>query len=78
MIWKTTNGLNQEVTWYDQQELNKIKDIASINAINTCWASLTLCDECEEKQEADIQCPFIKFKMILEIIEGLANGRETS
>ena len=28
----------------------------------------------KEKQEADIQCPFIKFKMILEIIEGLENG----
>ena len=56
MIWKTTNGLNQEVKWYNAEELNKIKDIASINAINTCWASLTLCDECEEKQEADIQC----------------------
>ena len=74
MIWKTINVLGQEVTWYSEDELRAIKDIASINAINTCWTSLTLCDECKEKQEADIQCPFIKFKMILEIIEGLENG----
>ena len=24
MIWKTTNGLNQEVTWYDQQEIEQM------------------------------------------------------
>ena len=74
MIWKTTNALGEEVTWYSEDELRAIKDIASINAINTCWTSSNLCDNCEEKQEADIQCPFIKFKMILQIIEGLENG----
>ena len=24
MIWKTTNGLGQEVTWYDQQEIEQM------------------------------------------------------
>lgn len=26
MIWKTTNGLGQEVTWYSEDEVKKIKD----------------------------------------------------
>ena len=27
MIWKTTNGLGQEVTWYSESWVNKIRDI---------------------------------------------------
>ena len=48
--------------------LVEIKEIASINAINTCWTVLNLCDKCEEKQDCDIQCPLFKFKLILQKI----------
>lgn len=35
MIWKTTNGLGQEVTWYDQQEIEQMdkKHLKFIKAI---------------------------------------------
>ena len=35
MIWKTTNALNQEVTWYDQQEIEQMdkKHLKFIKAI---------------------------------------------
>lgn len=26
MIWKTNNGLGQEVTWYDKEEIDRILD----------------------------------------------------
>lgn len=26
MIWKTTNGLGQPVTWYDKEEIDRILD----------------------------------------------------
>ena len=35
MIWKTTNGLGQEVMWYDQQEIEQMdkKHIIFITAL---------------------------------------------
>ena len=51
-----------------RETLTEIKEIASINAINTCWTVLNLCDKCEEKQDCDIQCPLFKFKLILQKI----------
>jgi vacuolar-type H+-ATPase subunit I/STV1 len=51
-----------------RETLTEIKEIASINAINTCWTVLNLCDKCEEKQNCDIQCPLFKFKLILQKI----------
>jgi hypothetical protein len=30
MIWKTTNGLNQEVTWYSEDEILKLFILLSI------------------------------------------------
>lgn len=30
MIWKTINGLGQEVTWYSEDELKKIKNCCQI------------------------------------------------
>jgi hypothetical protein len=27
MIWKTTNGLGQEVTWYSEDEIKRLNDL---------------------------------------------------
>ena len=62
MIWKTTNGLGQEVTWYSEDELKKIKDIA----IN------------DTKHFADgTVLRYKSLELILQIIEGLENGQKT-
>lgn len=51
-----------------RQCLTEIKEIAEINPINTCWTVLELCEKCDENKECDIQCPFFKFKLILQKI----------
>ena len=53
--------------------LNEIKEIAKINPINTCWTVLELCEKCDENKECDIQCPFFKFKLILQKISEVIN-----
>ena len=30
MIWKTTNGLGQEVTWYSEDEIKKYKTMLKV------------------------------------------------
>lgn len=30
MIWKTTNGLGQEVTWYSEDEVKKYKTMLKV------------------------------------------------
>ena len=71
MIWKTTNGLGQEVTWYDAEELNKIK-----------YKLYLQCNSCG-KPDIEItngygKCDFCDIGEVLKIIEGLENGQETS
>ena len=39
MIWKTTNALGQEVTWYSKDEYNKL-----LNALFDIQELLALCD----------------------------------
>ena len=39
MIWKTTNGLGQEVTWYSENEYNKL-----LKALFDIQELLELCD----------------------------------
>ena len=39
MIWKTTNGLGQEVTWYSEDEVERYK--------NLLYQALKMIDELE-------------------------------
>lgn len=39
MIWKTTNGLNQEVVWYSEDEYNTL-----LNALFDIQELLELCN----------------------------------
>ncbi len=59
MIWKTTNALGQEVTWYSEDEIKKIK--------NCCQETYFKTNEAKQLKN-----------FILQILEGLENGQETS
>lgn len=52
-----------------KQAIEEIKEIAKINAVNTCWTFLTMCDDCKEKAEAGLQCPQAKLDRILQKCE---------
>ena len=54
-----------------QEKLEKIKELARVNPINSCWTLLNTCDDCPEKSECDhdTQSPFISLKLIYKIIE---------
>lgn len=56
-----------------KQTLIETKEIAEINSIDTCWTVLELCEKCNENKECDIQCPFFKFKVILQKISEVLN-----
>ena len=43
MIWKTTNGLGQEVVWYSEDEYNKLKE--KLEKID--WYLSVFCASCE-------------------------------
>ena len=67
MIWKTTNALGQEVKWYSEDEINKIRD--------------KLYYQCNSCGKPDIEitngygkCDFCDIGEVLKIIEGLENG----
>lgn len=56
MIWKTTNGLGEEVTWFSKDEVkNILKEILEIhehcifenNAINNCSMSCKYYNDCD-------------------------------
>jgi hypothetical protein len=51
-----------------EQTLTEIRDIAWVNSVNTCWEALNLCDKCEEKEDCEMQSPFIKLKLIIQKI----------
>lgn len=43
MIWKTTNGLGQEVTWYSEDEYNRLKE--KLEKID--WYLSVFCASCK-------------------------------
>ena len=51
--------------------IDEIKELAKVNAINTCWSILNYCDECEDKKNGceDIQCPTVRLNMIYKLCE---------
>ena len=51
-----------------KQALDEIKEICKVNAINTCWTALNLCDKCDEKEECCLQSPLAKLDAISNII----------
>jgi hypothetical protein len=51
-----------------EQTLTEIRDIAWVNPVNTCWEALNLCDKCEEKEDCEMQSPFMKLKLIIQKI----------
>jgi len=69
MIWKTTNGLGQEVTWYTIEEFKKIKNIANKTLNMVDYRTYFKRDNKSLKQEG-----FKTLYEILKIIEGLENG----
>ena len=51
-----------------KQALDEIEEICKVNAINTCWTVLNLCDKCDEKEECCLQSPLVKLDAISNII----------
>ena len=51
-----------------KKTLAEIKEICKVNAINTCWTALNLCDKCDEKEECCLQSPLAKLDAISNII----------
>lgn len=56
-----------------KQAVEEIKELATVNAINTCWAFLNECDHCEYKKEDNFQCPQTKMKDIFRKCEEMNN-----
>lgn len=48
--------------------LTKIKEIARVNSINTCWTAINLCVDCDDIKECGLQSPFEKLKAIIQKI----------
>lgn len=65
---KNCYELAEELHRY-KQVIKEIKEIAKINVINTCWTFFNVCDDCEEKAEAGLQCPQTKLDHILQKCE---------
>lgn len=51
-----------------KQAIDEIKELATVNSINTCWAAMNLCVDCNNKKECGLQSPFEKLKSIIQII----------
>lgn len=56
-----------------KQAIKEIKELATVNSINTCWAFLNECDHCEYKEDDNFQCPQTKLKDIFRKCE-VENG----
>lgn len=67
-LYKQAHKTEQDRRRKFEQVLDEIKEVAWVNAVNTCWSSLHLCDKCDEKEECGLQSPFAKLKQILEKI----------
>lgn len=68
MIWKTTNGLNQEVTWYSEDEYKKLEEILT-DIKDIAIDGYYFYGDIDEKEEREW------FEEILQKIkEGLENG----
>lgn len=52
-----------------EQCIYEIEEICKVNAINTCWTVLNLCDKCDEKEECGLQSPLAKLDAISNIIK---------
>ena len=66
------NKLHLDFTMF----LNELFDIASVNAIDTCWTILHLCDNCDEKDECETQSPLRKLDLIRQMINEYKSNNE--
>lgn len=58
------------------QLIQRIKELAKTNDINTCWSVLALCESCELQGKCDEQNPTNRLREIYKLCEEMEGKRD--